>query len=247
MTITAPHTTSSGFNDLYFRLRQKEGRLYTDEEVALLPFLSHTHPLYREWQIRKRSCIQLVARLRQKRALQSILEAGCGNGWLARRLAAIPQSRVTGLDIHCTELHQAERVFSNISNLRFICDTIYSERLEEESFDTIVLAACIQYFPSVPETIHHLFSLLKPGGEIHILDSPFYRFEKVPAAQQRTASYYRDMGFPGMTRYYFHHVQTALDGFDYEVLYKPSFFKPFFSSHKNPFPWFCLKKPGNPA
>lgn len=247
MTITAPHTNLSGFTDLYFRLRQKEGRLYTDEEVALLPFLSKSHPLYHEWQVRKWSCGQLVARLRQKQTPQHILEVGCGNGWLARRLAGIPQSRVTGLDIHFAELRQAERVFSNIPNLRFICDTIYSEALEEESFDTIVLAACIQYFPSVSETIQHLSRLLKHDGEIHILDSPFYRLEKVTAARQRTASYYRDMGFPGMTRYYFHHEQTALDGFEYETLHKPSLFKSFFSTHKNPFPWFCLKKPCTPA
>lgn len=243
--VSATHSITDDFTALYCDLRQKEGRMYTDAEVAELPSISPSHPHYREWQLRKHSFTRLIAYLRKKNTALHILEAGCGNGWLARHLANIPGSRVTALDINSVELEQAQRVFGYIESLQFVNGTIYSETVTKSSFDIIVLAACIQYFPSLTGTIRHLFTLLKPAGEIHILDSPFYRFGKVTAAKERTASYYRDMGLPGMIKYYFHHEETDLEGLNYDVLYRPSFFNAVFLQNKNPFSWLRIKKSAN--
>lgn len=52
---TGTLNTAVEFDPLYFGLRQKEGRIYTDEEVATLPFIYTSHPYYHEWVMRKHS------------------------------------------------------------------------------------------------------------------------------------------------------------------------------------------------
>src|SRR5687767_5432876 len=75
------------FEKTYIGLRQKEGRMYSDEELLQLPVVPKEHPHYREWQIRRRSCNRLIHHLEKKRSLLKILEIGCGNGWMAHQLA----------------------------------------------------------------------------------------------------------------------------------------------------------------
>ncbi len=230
------------FERRYIELRSREQRIYSDEELLQLPAIHKKHPHYTEWQVRKRSADKLLERLLQKQKPLQILEVGCGNGWLSKQLVAIHGSKVIGSDVNFTELQQAARVFSHIPNLHFIYGDIRSGLFEEMEFDCIVFAACIQYFPSLPEIISQALSLLKLGGEVHILDSPFYKPAAIPAARQRTADYYKAADLPEMTRHYFHHSWDELADIEHELLYDPSSLHHFFSKNKNPFPWICIKQ-----
>lgn len=229
------------FEKRYLELRSKEARLYTDEELINLPDIPLIHPHYAEWQLRKRSADKLIQWLLKKQQPLHILEAGCGNGWLAKQLAAIPRSKVIGSDINFTELQQAAKVFSHIPRLHFIYGDICHGLFDESVFDCIVFAASIQYFPSLKEVISTSLSLLKPGGELHIIDTPFYKRGEVAAAKKRTADYYKNIGFPEMSSHYFHHSFNELAPFEYDLLYDPTSLQHFFTKNKNPFPWFCIK------
>jgi ubiquinone/menaquinone biosynthesis C-methylase UbiE len=171
----------------------------------------------------------------------NILEVGCGNGWMAHRLAEIPGSKVTGLDVNLTELQQAVRVFNHIPNLQFIYGDINANETDDTQYDFIVFAASIQYFPSLKEIITHAMRKLRSNGEIHIIDSNFYKPGEIGAAKERTANYYSDLGFPEMTKQYFHHSTDELNIFHFKTLYQPSFINRL-SNHKNPFPWLCIEK-----
>jgi ubiquinone/menaquinone biosynthesis C-methylase UbiE len=241
MTETEVHIKSSSFDQLYTSLRQKEGRVYNDEEVLHLPDISKDHPHYSEWQMRKESCRRLKHYFEKKLSPLKILEAGCGNGWLTRRLAGIPGSHITGTDINNSELQQAIRAFKHVPNLKFIRAGITDIQTENEKFDLIVFAASIQYFPSLKEIISQAMLKLKTNGEIHILDSVFYEPGEIKAAKERSATYYRELGFPEMTRHYFHHSTEELNFARFKTLYQPSFFNRL-SNNKNPFPWFCIMK-----
>ena len=230
------------FERRYIELRSREQRIYSDEELLQLPAIHKEHPHYTEWQVRKRSADKLLERLLQKQKPLQILEVGCGNGWLSKQLVAIHGSKVIGSDVNFTELQQAARVFSHIPNLHFIYGDIRSGLFEEMEFDCIVFAACIQYFPSLPGIVSQALSLLKPGGEMHILDSPFYKPAEIPAARQRTENYYEEAGLPEMATHYFHHTRDELAGIEHELLYDPSALQHFFSKTKNPFPWICIKR-----
>lgn len=241
MTATATHTVLAGFEQLYTGVRHKEGRVYSDEELLHLPDISGDHPHYAEWQLRKESCERLKFYFGNRPGLLKILEVGCGNGWLSHRLASIDGYDVTGTDINLSELRQAEKVFSHIPYLQFVHGGINAERIEDEGYDFIVFAASIQYFSSVNNIISLAMKKLKPNGEIHILDSFFYKPAEINVAKERTAKYYSDLGFPEMTEHYFHHSTNELNFFRFKTLYQPSLVNRL-SNNKNPFPWLCIKK-----
>lgn len=146
--------------------------LYTDREVAQLPYLMATHPRCRDWVGRIASADRLIHYLSAHKKSAGILEIGCGNGWLSRRLSDVPGSRVIGLDPNLGELRQAARVFRKQRNLKFIYGEFYSNVLQDLSFDIIIMAAAIQYFPGLPQLIRDALAYLRPHGELHILDSP---------------------------------------------------------------------------
>lgn len=230
------------FEEAYIRLRTKEGRIYSDDELLRLPEIVTHHRYYNEWQLRKRSAEKLRTYFRKKNKPLTIQEAGCGNGWLSRFLSTIPLSRITGTDINKTELLQAKRVFGHVPNLQFICGDFNSAALMDKHFDCIVFASCIQYFSSLGELISSALQKLKPGGEIHILDSPFYQQNELAAARRRTAHYFSEIGFAEMADNYFHHSLEELQPFNISMLHKPGFISRYIWMNKNPFPWICIHK-----
>lgn len=231
-------TLKPDFEDLYIAVRQQEKRLYTDEQLQLLPDIDHIY--YDEWKIRKRSSDRLIAYLQGKRKYLKILEVGCGNGWLSAKLSNIPNTRVTGLDINQVEIEQANRVFKK-DNLEFVYDSFNDNTFENETFDVIVFAASLQYFPSVVNVLKQALSVLRYAGEIHIIDTPFYNPEEAEKADERSCKYYAALGIPEMAAHYFHHSISEFWGFKYEILFNPAnLFNRLFK--KDPFYWVMIRK-----
>lgn len=229
------------FSAQYFLLRKKEGRIYSDEELLRLPEIDKQHRYHAEWEIRKRSSDQLRKYLWNKKRPLQILENGCGNGWLSAKLSGIPLSQVIGIDINSEELNQGRRVFSKIDNLKFYNCSLQDEVIRNHQFDVIIFAASIQYFPSLRNILNDALSNLKPGGEIHIIDTHFYDEDKIAAARQRSEDYFNTIGFPEMAQQYFHHSLEVLRTFDHEKLYDPHSVFNKLKKNKNPFYWICIK------
>jgi len=152
--------------------RDRYVRGYTDEEVAQLPDVPEGHPQSAVWRHRKASSRRLVEYLALKNKTLSILEVGCGNGWLSFQLSSLPGNRVLGLDRDLHVLRQAARVFREQPNLKFMCGDFYSDIMTGLTFDTIIFSASIQYFPSLNEILSASLLRLKEKGEIHLLDTP---------------------------------------------------------------------------
>lgn len=232
-----PDTT---FEKLYLLVRQKEQRVYSNDEIMNLPEIAANHRQNYEWSVRKESCKNLTTYLKKKNQFLKILEIGCGNGWLSHKLAEIPRAEVIGLDINLTELQQAAKVFTN-SNLQFVYGDIRKNILQNSQFDIIIFAGSIQYFPSPIEIINLVLKSLTASGEIHIIDSFLYNTNEVEAAKQSCREYYRNMGFPDMANYYFHHLLKDMYHFNCEVKrQRHSFFRKLFSK-RNVFPWLCIR------
>lgn len=229
------------FEKKYITTRSLESRLCTDDELLKLPDVSPDHPHYKEWQIRKRSVRRLVRYLSTPKTPLDILEIGCGNGWLSHQLAGIPGTRVTGLDINFTELQQAARVFNDDPNLNFIQGDIRSGILGDQQFDYIVFADSIQYFPSLKKIIHLTLSYLKFSGEIHIIDTRFYKPGKTEMAKRRTLSYYTSLGYPEMADFYFHHCSHDLQSFHHRLLYNHQAFGNRLLGRREGYDWVCIK------
>jgi SAM-dependent methyltransferase len=115
------------------------------------------------------------------------------------------------------------------------------------AFDVVVMASSVQYFDDLGGLLVALKSSLRPGGEIHVVDSPIYAEEEVPSARRRSAAYYGDLGMPAMAGRYHHHTWTALAGFEFDVLYDPfstlSRVRRRLGSVDSPFPWLRVRFP----
>ena len=234
--------------DLYLAVREREGRLYSDDVVARLPIVDGTHPHHGEWRARQLSSRRLLTHLAARPGGLHILDLGCGNGWLTAALAQLPGSRVTGLDINGRELAQASRVFGSVAGASFLAADVFRSPLPAGAFDVVVMASVAQYFNDLALLLEALRTLLRPdGGEVHILDSPFYGEEDVQAARERSAVYYEGIGFPEMSARYHHHTWGELGDFDLNVLYDPRAVLPRFrrrlGAHDPPFPWLRVRFP----
>jgi ubiquinone/menaquinone biosynthesis C-methylase UbiE len=221
ITPAVNQATEEALEEMYIAIRETEGRIYTDKQVAQLPVIDKDHRFYKEWTIRERSSQRLVTYLAAMNKPLNILEIGCGNGWLAAKLAGIPHAKVTGLDPNPIEIEQARRVFKK-PNLKFVQKGFDQGVFDEKTkFDVIIFAASVQYFSSVRAVMANAFALLTKDGKVHILDTPFYDKQQADVAAQRCRKYYEDMGFPHMADHYFHHTLNKLSAFKHKILFDP--------------------------
>ncbi|MGB8193645.1 MAG: methyltransferase domain-containing protein [Chitinophagaceae bacterium] len=230
------------FQQQYIALREKEMRLYSDEQVRQLPFIGNDHPHYDEWLVRRNSSEKLLKRIRKMKMPLKILDVGCGNGWLSNQLSQVPGTEVTGFDINLVELQQAKRVFQERDNLQFASNSPFQSMQGEQRFDLILFAASIQYFSSLNAVISEALQKLTPRGRIHIIDSHFYAPEELAAARQRTVEHYKSLGFDGLSAHYFHHTLNALKPFNFEIVYNPDAAWNKLRRKKAPFHWISIKK-----
>ncbi len=195
----------------YLKVRRLEGRVLGDAAVAALPDVSSDSPYAKEWRWRRRSFQRLKNYMQaRKKGPARILDVGCGNGWMSNRLAEITRWQVSSLDINQEELAQAARLFGR-ENLQFYYADLPGLSLPAldalGQFDFIVLAASVQYFQDLAELVSYLRFFLHTDGEIHIIDSHFYRdAAAAAAAKQRTLGYYTNIGAPEMAAHYHHHL-----------------------------------------
>ena len=226
------------FSSSYVELREKEGRILDDNEVRLLPETDRTNPNWSEWLLRKRSTDRFLKYLKSKEKSLTILDVGCGNGWFSHKMSTLYKGNsVVGLDINEVELEQAVRVF-NSHNIEFVYGDIFNiDRVFDNRFDIITLNASLQYFNDLGLLFNLLNRFLRNSGEIHILDSPFYKETEINAARKRTIDYYSNMGFPEMSDHYYHHSFRCLKGF--KVMYRPpsKLIRKVFGVKDSPFLW----------
>ncbi|RMH71054.1 MAG: class I SAM-dependent methyltransferase [Gemmatimonadetes bacterium] len=205
----------------YIKIRDQEGRLYSDDQLRQLPVVPPDHPLSSEWRIRATSLRRLSHYLRRFNRPLTLLDIGCGNGWMSNQLSHIWGSTVWAVDVNQTELEQGARVFSPNPALTFLYADIMAVSLPAQAFDAVILGSSIQYFPDRKLLIERLISLLAPSGEIHILDSPFYTVAEALSAEARSKAYFQSRGVPEMAKYYHQPLWDELNFFQVDMPYDP--------------------------
>jgi ubiquinone/menaquinone biosynthesis C-methylase UbiE len=227
------------FEQRYVEVRAKEGRILSDSQVAQLPITEETYVHAAEWKKRVNT-LKLFSTYLNNRKAQAILAVGCGNGWFTNRIAPYC-AEITGLDVNTTELEQADQLFEN-DKIKFIYAELFTAPLPLAKYDIIVFNASIQYFPDLKALLNRCKDLLIEDGEIHILDSPFYDSASTLEAKERTDRYFKSIGAPEAASYYFHHDKAAVNTFNSEIVYKPTFFTKLITKHYSPFPWIRIRK-----
>jgi len=227
---------------LYLSLRKKEGRFYTDDFLAKIPYQGNSHPLAKEWKVRASSAESMCQYLLDKSKALNLLDLGCGNGWLANFVSKTG-AEITAMDLNLEELKMGARVFSANEKVQFIYGDVFEDILPEQYFDIVMCASSIQYFVDLKVLIERLFRFLKPGGEIHIIDSPVYQENETEQAKKRSLRYFSEAGFSDMIKYYYHHSWNELTGFNYTLRKGPKLRKLMAKLSGMPnFPWIIIHK-----
>ena len=234
------------FQENYISIRKAENRIHTIDFIKTLPEVHKGTPHYHEWRIRRRSSHHLLHYLNTSKNVGTILEIGCGNGWLTKLIATSTNHNVVGLDVNLFELIQASEAFGDSPRTHFVFGNIFDDIFRRNSFDAVILAASIQYFSNLQQLFSHIFPLLKNDGAVHILDSPFYAEDQLSEARKRSSQYFAKLGHAEMEKYYFHHSIDKLREFNTETLYDPGTVKnrilrKWFMKDLSPFPWIIVR------
>lgn len=100
-----------------------------------------------------------------------ILDAGCGTGEGASRLAELfPEAQVLGVDIVDHHLDLARSRYSKLApRLKFEHRSIFQLSLPDHSFDLTVCRHVLHSIPHVDRVLTELVRVTRPGGYLHII------------------------------------------------------------------------------
>lgn len=173
----------------YAAQRAAEGRGYAGDDLIRLPYL-RSGPLARQWSVRARSFEAFRRHVVRPHAARlgrplTVLDLGAGNGWLSHRLAMEGHSAVA-LDIRADAVdglgaaeHLEARAGGRMSLLLASFDEI---PLGSAYADIAVFNASLHYALDLPRALRQAARVVRPGGRLAILDSPFYAREAQGAA-----------------------------------------------------------------
>jgi arsenite methyltransferase len=105
----------------------------------------------------------------------SVLDVGCGGGWLSRRLAKlVPDGRVIGMDISDEMIHHARRASADIGNLMFVTGQVAEIPWQANLFSHAISVESSYYWPNPPAGLKDIFRVLHEGGSAWVLIN-YYR------------------------------------------------------------------------
>jgi SAM-dependent methyltransferase len=100
-------------------------------------------------------------------AAEAVLDVGCGDGFLAARLARrVP--RVVALDIDAPVLARARARFPD-APVTWCQGDILTHPLETGSFDAVLSNAMLHHLPDTRAALRRLSKLVRPGGTLGIV------------------------------------------------------------------------------
>ena len=176
----------------YAALRDLEGRGDGEEARLALPYLKRG-PLVGQWRIRARTYDRFVAAVlipmeRKAGRPLRILDLGAGDGWLAGRMAARGH-RALAVDVRLDAVDglAAGVLFTNRHPRRFarLAASFEALPLEHAGFDLAVFNASLHYTTDLSRLLAETRRVLRSGGRIALLDSPFYGTAKAGEAMVR--------------------------------------------------------------
>jgi SAM-dependent methyltransferase len=100
-----------------------------------------------------------------------ILDAGCGTGEIAERLADVfPTAQLLGVDIIDHHLERARnRCLRFGSRVRFENRSVFDLDLPSRTFDLVVCRHLLQAIPHADRVLRELVRVTRPGGWLHLI------------------------------------------------------------------------------
>jgi SAM-dependent methyltransferase len=180
-----PHASaeSRAFRSAYAEHRAREGRgPLPVEQLLALPYLKQG-PFAREWAVRARSFDALVREVVRPLARRAggalrVLDLGAGNAWLSARAVRMGHSAfavdvrtdgVDGLGAASGFASYLPRMFPRVAA------SFERLPLAGRTFDLAVFNASLHYALDLARVLTEVARVVRPGGRLAVVDSPFYR------------------------------------------------------------------------
>jgi len=122
----------------------------------------------------------------------NVLDVGCGTGAISKGIAeAVGQSgSVIGIDVTKKFIESGKKAFESISNLELKHADIL-DFTTDEKFDLITAARTLQWMSHPKEALMKMKTLLKPNGQISILDYNHEALELIPEPPKSFQFFYQ--------------------------------------------------------
>lgn len=105
----------------------------------------------------------------------SVLDVGCGAGWLLRLLAErVTEGRVVGLDVSDEMVRHARRNCAHLPQVMAVPGAVEEIPWENAFFTRVISVESAYYWPSPAAGLREIFRVLRPGGSAWILIN-YYR------------------------------------------------------------------------
>ena len=119
----------------------------------------------------------------------TIVDVGCGEGQVSRRLAERhPEATVIGIDLSPTMVERAAARHGHLGNLGFRVGDALELPFSTGTADLVVSVASIKHWPDRLAGVKEILRVLAPGGFLCLLEADR---DCSPAASRRFASYWR--------------------------------------------------------
>jgi SAM-dependent methyltransferase len=107
---------------------------------------------------------------------QTIVEVGCGNGYLCLELAR-DGHEVIGIEV-AERSSAAHPQPPGFGSLRYLCADVNTWQAREARFDCVIFNRSLHHLSALQQTMAQVQRLLKPGGRIICQDYAFDRFDE---------------------------------------------------------------------
>lgn len=105
---------------------------------------------------------------------KEILDVGCGTGAVTLDIAQSTSGNVTGIDIDSEKLGEAEKVLSNIPNIKLMEADVLDLPFEDETFDLVVFTVVLIYIKDQLKALNEMARVTKKDGYVMATLEPDY-------------------------------------------------------------------------
>jgi SAM-dependent methyltransferase len=106
---------------------------------------------------------------------ESVLDVGCGAGWLLRLLAErVTEGRVVGMDVSGEMVRHARRNCAGLPHVMAVPGSVDEIPWENAFFTKVISVESAYYWPNPAAGLREIFRVLRPAGSVWILIN-YYR------------------------------------------------------------------------